>query len=331
MPRELSPGAWCLEIAIPIPALKVLNSYALELSDGTLGLIDTGWDDPRSRQSLEKELAAIGRCVEEISRIAVTHGHPDHVGLAHQLRAASGAEVFMQEVEQRRLASNVSGPRAYIREAPRVFQRWGVDAQDVEEWLRRPSQVSDETWDVEAQPLVDGQRLPFPGWDLAVVWTPGHSPGHMCIHDRPGRRLFTGDHLLPRITPGVGVHPADEAKDPLGDFLDSLERIEKLDADLAHPAHEHDFEDIASRARSLAAHHESRLAEILDLLRGSPGLTSWETAQNLTWRRPLLESETSNKRLALTETQAHLVHLARRGLIAPDDERGMDRWTVAGR
>lgn len=125
--------------------------------------------------------------------------------------------------------------------------------------------------------IVPGELLDLPGRRLRAIWTPGHTPGHVCLHleeahpaGLPGNgRLFSGDHLLPRITPHIGLYedPDDTTvADPLGDYLDSLERVGRLAPAEVLPAHRHAFPDATTRVRELLDHHDERLAGLRALL-----------------------------------------------------------------
>lgn len=324
------PGLSLIRAAIPIPALRSINVYVLELADGTIGLVDTGWDSDESWQTLVSGLASLGRSVTEISVIAVTHAHPDHLGLAKRVHDLTGARVFLHEEEHARLAPNASGPRTYVAAAREAFPRWGIDPDQIEEWIGARAGVLARSWDVETVPVGDGQLLDFPGWRLRVVWTPGHSPGHMCLHEEGHRLLFTGDHVLSRITPGVGVHPAD-AGDPLAEFLTSLDRVARMDVVRALPGHEAPLDDVAQRVTELRAHHRRRLQEIVECVERSVRPTTWQVAGQLTWSRPLAQIAPAGRRLALTETQAHLVHLERQQTLNRSEDRsaGVERWSTA--
>ncbi len=326
---SLRPGLSVIRVSIPIPSLRTINVYALDLDDGTVGLVDTGWDDDDSWQSLVDGLAALGRTVDDVSVVAVTHAHPDHLGLARRIQDVSGARVFLHEEEHARLGRNASGPRTYVAAAREAFPRWGVEPERIEEWIGARSGVLARSWDVETAPVADGEMLDFRGWALRVVWTPGHSPGHMCIHEETHKLLFTGDHLLSRITPGVGVHPADDG-DPLAEFLASLDQVAQLDVVRALPGHEAPFDDVAGRVAELREHHRNRLAEIVACVGRTSEPTTWEVASHLTWSRPLAEISAPGRRLALTETQAHLVHLERTQTLnrSKDPSAGVERWTT---
>lgn len=324
------PGLSLVRVAIPIPALRAVNVYVLELADGSLGLVDTGWDDDDSWHSLTAGLAELGRRVEDVSVVAVTHAHPDHLGLARRIRDVSGARILLHQEEHARLGRNAAGPRTYVAAAREAFPRWGIGPGELEEWIGARAGVLARSWDVETTPVVDGQLLEFPGWRLRAVWTPGHSPGHLCLYDEEHRLLFTGDHVLSRITPGVGVHPADPG-DPLADFLASLDKVARLDVARALPGHEAPFTDVAARVAELRTHHARRLEEIVACVERDPGLTTWQIASRLTWSRPLAAITPPGRRLALTETQAHLVRLERNQTLnrTMDLAASVERWTTA--
>src|SRR5690606_39376886 len=125
----------------------------------------------------------------------------------------------------------------------------------------------------------------LPGWNLRAIWTPGHTPGHLCFVEPDRKLLFTGDHVLPRITPAVAVHP-QSTQNPLAEFLDSLHAVRKLDVDEVMPAHEFRFLELAGRVDYMIGHHEARLAEIEEAVTETPGLSCWEITTRLTWSRP---------------------------------------------
>jgi glyoxylase-like metal-dependent hydrolase (beta-lactamase superfamily II) len=176
--------------------------------------------------------------------------------------------------------------------------------------------------------LEDGARPELPGWDLTAVWTPGHSPGHLCFHSQSRRLLLSGDHILPRITPNISYHPQQTAS-PLADFLDSLTKVAGLEADEVLPAHEYRFRGLAARVAQLRAHHEERFTEILDHLRANPGSTAWEVALSISWSRPWDQIEFWMRRAALGETLAHLMILETRGLARRSGQMP-ERWEPVG-
>ncbi|MFD1272459.1 MBL fold metallo-hydrolase [Streptomyces kaempferi] len=157
---------------------------------------------------------------------------------------------------------------------------------------------------------------------LRAIWTPGHTPGHVCLHleeahpaGLPGHgRLFSGDHLLPRITPHIGLYedPDDvTVADPLGDYLDSLERVGRLDPAEVLPAHQHAFTDAPGRVRELLTHHEERLTGLLTLL--ATPLTAWQLAERMEWNRPWEQIPFGSRNIAVSEAEAHVRRLVKLG------------------
>ncbi|GAA0665591.1 hypothetical protein GCM10009535_51680 [Streptomyces thermocarboxydovorans] len=170
--------------------------------------------------------------------------------------------------------------------------------------------------------IVPGELLDLPGRRLRAVWTPGHTPGHVCLHleeEHPARlpgngRLFSGDHLLPGITPHIGLYedPDDTTPtDPLGDYLDSLERVSRLTPAEILPAHQYPFTDAPARVAALLAHHASRLTGLLALL--ATPLTPWQLAERMTWNRPWDDIPHPSRTIAVAEAESHLRHLVMLG------------------
>jgi glyoxylase-like metal-dependent hydrolase (beta-lactamase superfamily II) len=174
--------------------------------------------------------------------------------------------------------------------------------------------------------LIEDGDLPLaPHVPLRAVWTPGHTAGHLCFHDEAAGLLFSGDHVLPRISPNIALMdvPGGEL-DPLSDFLTSLETVGKLSVDEVLPAHEYRFAGLEQRVRQLRAHHEVRLAELATHVAEHPDATTYELATLLTWSRPW-DQIGEMRRAAIGETLAHLAVLMRRGRVVRL-EGDVDHW-----
>jgi glyoxylase-like metal-dependent hydrolase (beta-lactamase superfamily II) len=149
-----------------------------------------------------------------------------------------------------------------------------------------------------------------------VLHTPGHEPAHICLLDPLSGAIFSGDHVLPRISPVIMYD--EEFEDVLADYLESLRRLVGLAIGLTYPAHGVPFERGASRVEQLLVHHDRRLADMLERVRLSP-TTAWQVMTALF--RPNLSPV--DQRLALRETVAHLEHLRLRDLIELEDREGV--------
>ena len=306
--EQVRPGLWSLPVPIPNSPLRYTLSYAF-VGDTGVVLVDPGWDTPDGRRSLAAGLAAAGVVTGDVAGVVVTHIHPDHHGLSGWLREQSGAWIAMHPVEAETLPGRVWRDRP-ITADPAWLGRHGVPDDDIPALLVDPAQLA-HLLDM-AEPdrfLRDGDRLPTPGREVRAVWTPGHTPGHLCLHDAAAGVLLTGDHLLPRISPNIGVHRRGEG-DPLGAYLESLERTAEFRADEALPAHEYRFRGIETRAAGLIAHHHERAGEILRAVDRLSEATSWAIAAELTWSRGWAALRGMMRRMALAETVAHLHYLA---------------------
>jgi glyoxylase-like metal-dependent hydrolase (beta-lactamase superfamily II) len=175
--------------------------------------------------------------------------------------------------------------------------------------------------------LEDGEHADFPGWRMRAVHTPGHTPGHLCFAEERTGLFFSGDHVLPRISPNIST-THDGAPDPLDDYLRSLTAVSQSEPVEVLPAHEWRFRGLADRTAQLSQHHEHRLAELLDAIRAHPGSTPWQLAAQLTWSRPWEQYERRTRIFAVTETDAHLRLLATRGLVVGNGA-AVTRWKLA--
>jgi glyoxylase-like metal-dependent hydrolase (beta-lactamase superfamily II) len=161
--------------------------------------------------------------------------------------------------------------------------------------------------------IEDGDKPDVPGWDLTAIWTPGHSPGHLCFYVPDHRLMLSGDHVLPRITPNISFHP-QAGPNPLADFLTSLEKVATHDVEEVLPAHEYRFADLPGRVAVLKAHHQARFDEVTAAIRDGVS-TAWELASRMTWSRPWEQIQGFMRRAAVGETLAHLRYLESLGVV----------------
>lgn len=312
--EDLGGGVWTVAVPIPGNPLGTTLVYALECERG-LVLVDAGWEHEDAWAALRDGLGSLGLDLADVRGVVVTHYHPDHAGLAGRVRETTGAWIAMHQAD----AEIVHRFRAMVdQDADRTWElgalaRAGAGGEDLTAAEQRRSGDHVDPPAVPDRELTDGDLVDLPGRRLRVVWTPGHSPGHICLHLEDGDRIFTGDHVLPRITPHIGLYPYDlPGVDPLGDFLASLERVARIEAAEVLPAHQHRFNGLAERAAAISAHHEHRLAELVSLLSAVPA-TLWELSAGMVWRQPWAEMRPLARRMAAGEAAAHLRTLERRG------------------
>jgi len=313
--EQLDQDLWSIPVPIPRNPLRYVSAYAFGAGPG-LVLIDSGWGSEQSWRSLLAGLGSIGAGIGDVRGVLLTHMHYDHVGLAGRIRQASGAWIAMHPADHsvlartdyRRAEVAVTLEAEFLRDLGASPAEAAAAVGTAAEWEKYATMA------LADRLLTDGELADVPGWKLRAVHTPGHTPGHLCFVDERSRRLFSGDHVLPRITPNISVQRATPP-DPLGDYLDSLARTRDLDVDEVLPAHEWRFRGLAERIDTIAAHHERRLAELLAAIRRRPGSTPWQLAGELTWSRPWEQYSGQMRIFAVTETAAHAHQLALRGLV----------------
>ncbi|HEY2811929.1 MAG TPA: MBL fold metallo-hydrolase [Acidimicrobiales bacterium] len=302
-----------MPVPIPSNSLRYVFVYVFETDRGPY-IVDTGWNTDEAFNTLSHGLETIGTSVADIRGVMVTHIHPDHYGLAGRVRETSGAWVALHPADAALIQDRYEEPTDLLERVGTMLRRMGAPPPELES-LRNASMpvrplVSAVVPDVL---LEDGDKPEIPGWDVASIWTPGHSPGHLCFWEPSNRVMLSGDHVLPRITPNIPFHPQAGA-DPLGDFLQSLEKLKDYDAAEVLPAHEHRFVGLDARLDELRAHHEHRFIEVIDAIRN--GVTSaWDIAARMRWSRPWDRIEGFMRRAAVGEAMAHLRALESRGVV----------------
>jgi glyoxylase-like metal-dependent hydrolase (beta-lactamase superfamily II) len=326
LPPVATAGEGVTAVAVPMPDASLRYAFVYAVECGTaLVLVDAGWHDDAALAALEAGLATIGASTADVAGMLVTHVHADHYGLVDAVRRASGAwvavhpgELALIDYRYRRLAD-------LRAELGRWLARHGAPGPVARELRDAVMAGADTVPAVDPDVLLeDGDRAPVPGRAVHAVHTPGHTPGHLSFHVPGSALLFTGDHVLPRITPNVASTPLSTA-DPLADFLGSLDRVAALGDVTVLPAHEWAFGDLPARAAEIRAHHDRRLDEVLAVLAGG-ATTAWEVAGLLTWSRPLDGFPAFLQRAALGETLAHLVHLANQGRVDRRTDGAVERW-----
>jgi glyoxylase-like metal-dependent hydrolase (beta-lactamase superfamily II) len=318
--RELPPveqvrsGVWSVPVTIPDNPLRYTLAYLL-LSDSGAVVVDPGWESERGWQDLLAGFETAGLPADRVTGIVVTHVHLDHHGLSRRLSDASGAWIAMHTAEVQALPSRISNAVG-SGAAHTWLTRCGAPAEVMAEFNSDLAEMLGVFRLAEPDVLLDdGEALDLPGRQVRAVWTPGHTPGHICLHDADHDVLLTGDHLLPRITPNIGLTPGS-MDSPLASYLDSLRAVGGYDSAEALPAHEYRFRGIAGRAGALIEHHDARAREVLDIVAAAGQPTIWDVTTKLTWSRGWDQITGFMRRAALFETAAHIQYLEQQGQLA---------------
>ncbi len=322
--EQVRPGLWSVPTPFPHSPLRYVLAYLIETGRGPV-LVDTGWPSAEAWDGLAAGVAATGHQLADVTAVLVTHFHADHFGLANQLREFSGAWVGMHPADAA-ILSDLPARDGWADEDRAWMARRGVPEGELDE-LMPPKDFKLPPRGRGADVLIeDGDRPLGTDAPLRALWTPGHTPGHLCFADERYDVLLTGDHILPRISPNISPAPGG-ADDALGTYLASLAAMADLDPDEVLPAHEYRFAGLPARVRQLQRHHRARLDEVIDVVTAADGCSTLEVAERLTWSRPWDQSQGLVRRSAIGETFAHLLHLERQGVLANTENPG-DHWSL---
>jgi glyoxylase-like metal-dependent hydrolase (beta-lactamase superfamily II) len=311
--ERVRPGVWSIPVPIPNNPLRYVLVYGFE-TDAGIYIVDAGWNTDEAFETLAAGLTAIGASVADVRGVMITHIHPDHYGLAGRVRETSGAWVALHPADAALIPDRYEQPEELLTRVAAVLRRWGAPAEEVDGLTYASMPVRQYVSLVKPDVLLeDGDKPEVPGWDIQAIWTPGHSPGHLAFWEPRNRLMLTGDHVLPRITPNIGLHP-QAGDDPLGDFLRSLDKLAPYDTGEALPAHEHRFVGLDGRLAELKEHHEHRFAEVVEAVRAGHD-TAWAVAGRMKWSRSWDRIEGFMRRMAVAEAMAHIRALERRGVL----------------
>jgi glyoxylase-like metal-dependent hydrolase (beta-lactamase superfamily II) len=297
-------GGGVHRVTLPLPwALDHVHCYAIADDDGWT-IVDAGLGTPGTLRRWEDALRELGD--PAVRRVVVTHYHPDHLGGSAQLVRLVGAGEVVQGRADQQLTYDVWGPGV----VPGAFEAYllhhGMPAEDA----ARSAGDEGDTPVHPAEPtrLVDeGDIVEIAGEPFGVLLMPGHADGHIVLYGERSGRFFGGDVLLHEITPNVGRWE-DTAPDPLGRYLETLRRIERLAPRVVYPGHRAVIEDPAARAREIVEHHGERLDVHLEALR--LGARSAFDVGKHVWGGRLGFHE---QRFALVEAISHLERLVAEG------------------
>ncbi len=309
--REVSPGVFVVHL--PLPMRPTIVNITLLHSRDEWAVVDTGVNTRDSMAAFESALQQVGCPPEKIRKLICTHHHPDHFGSSKAYKELTGAEVYLNPLEFE--ASKHYAPTTRSAAAIQFFLQNGIP---LHRFAKVPS--PGEFWAQLYVPVApdhfidDGDVIRVGDLELEVVSTPGHTPGHCVLYLRQQRVMIVGDHLLPKITPHVGIFPGGPTN-PLADFLDSQRKVQGFDVSLILPAHGGIYTDHRHRANQIIHHHEYRMQEMLDIVRRQPR-TAYDVA-SLAFGFDA-ESPLTIQFPATFETLAHLEYLRSIGKVARD-------------
>jgi glyoxylase-like metal-dependent hydrolase (beta-lactamase superfamily II) len=323
---EVAPGILWMRLPLPM-ALDHVNVYALDDGIGWT-IIDTGMDSRRTRAIwqglLDGPLA--GRAV---TRVIVTHHHPDHVGLAGWFQS-QGASLLMTRTAWLLSRMLVLDEQALPTAEQIAFWRAAGMAPDqlAAKSQERPFNFADC---VAAMPIgytriAAGDVLTIAGRRWQVHVGHGHAPEHAVLFSLEDDLVLGGDQLLPSISPNIGVYATEPDSDPLGEWIDSCHAFQNVahDNHLVLPGHKLPYTGLPLRLTQMIDNHHGALARLRTHLAEPRTATDCFT--------PLFKRQISPAEygLALVEAMAHLNHLLARGEVTRTGRDGVWYWVARG-
>ncbi|TNC23372.1 MBL fold metallo-hydrolase [Amycolatopsis alkalitolerans] len=327
---SVAPGVYRIPLPLPNDGLRAVNVYAV--TDGTeLVMIDSGWALDEAREQFQAALKGIGAELGDVTQFLVTHVHRDHYTQAVALRREFGNRIALGEHERTSLEITANPEREPVNTHLRLLGEAG--AEPVLDELRRFFDGTRNTeasiWEMPDEWLTPGRRTVLGSRALDIVHTPGHTAGHVVFDDAAAGLMFTGDHVLPHITPSIGFQPGATPL-PLRDFLDSLRVVRGMPDRRMLPAHGPVSPSVHARVDELLAHHEDRLEHTAKAL-SEGASTAYQAALKLSWTRrmrKLGELDVFNQMLAVMETKAHLDLLAYQGKVTMSEVDGVRHYAM---
>ncbi len=319
---QVTPGILWLRMPLPF-ALTHINLWLLE-DDNGWAIIDTGVFKEESQKIWEQTFSdALGK--HPVTRIFVTHLHPDHAGCAGWLTKKLGVELLMSREEYllcRILVADTGRP------APdtgiRFYESAGYSPQDIEIYREMFGSFGEYVAPLPEsyRRLKDGDLISIGANAWEIIIGRGHSPEHACLYCADLNVFISGDQLLPTISSNVSVHPTEPAADPLSDWMASLRELkDRIPEDvLVLPAHGKPFRGAHARLDQLIDEHSTGLAALQELCK--------EPKRAIDVFAALFKSKITGTNLffATGESIAHLNYLLNTGCMTVETDKSGVHW-----
>ena len=315
------PGLWRLRLPLPWPGVPHGNAWAIAAGSGIV-LVDTGYHEPGSLGQLERALDQVNLRLEHVRLLVSTHAHSDHWGQAAPIRDRAGCEFWLHPNHEH-ATRTASDPAVTLARRLEVGRQSGVPEQALRDYAERAKDLPSGIAKV-----IEPDRALLPGVEIDsdlgawhVYETPGHAPSHVCLFQPDRRLLISGDHLLGRISL---YYDYGWSPDPVGEFLSSLEEVDRLDARLCLAGHGRPFLDVRGHIEGNRKLVAERLAAVRSGLADGT-----RTVVELVPEIYGVELSQTNAGWLLSETLCYLRHLELSGQTIHEPDGDAERWRLA--
>ncbi|MFX1391168.1 MAG: MBL fold metallo-hydrolase [Promethearchaeota archaeon] len=322
-------GIYQIKIDVPF-AVKYVCLYLFKMN-GKNVLIDSGLNMGNWKEKVFSAFDNLNISIQDIDYCIITHIHTDHIGLVKIFKQVNpNLKILMHDITHDILKwekneDNLNELEDQAKKTAKELIRYGISEElgkkVIQFFLFWPKFLQYQKPDI----IVHDGDLIFDR--LKVIWTPGHSFGHICIFDKEKGYLFSGDHILSRITPHIGNfiiprHMVEKYKsydfnNILKHYLASLDKINQLNPNIIFPAHQEIIYNPQERIQQIKEHHKKRLSEISSVIKNNP-LTAFRVSQ-IHFGEDLDEM---NSFMALSEVLGHLFYLEAEGKVKSIEENG---------
>jgi len=302
--------------------LRHVNVVAC-VHDGGVALFDTGLDLGDTLSRLEDSLRVIGRSLQNIDRIFITHYHADHCGLAGRIKEISGAVIHMSEVG-RQIIENQKDEKQVIDTMKSFYGEHGFTEKAVGGLVALRRYFNKATFPFQVDECLDFHREYAIGDTTFEAFPiPGHARDHVCFFFRKEGILLSGDHILPEVVTNLNPDLSCPEFRSLQAFLDSLTSIENLPITRVLPAHGAPFSNLKKRVEEIRGHHRERKGLIFDSVKKGPK-TAFQVSKDVFG----MALPGFDKFVAFNEAYAHLLELKHEGVAREFEKDGQIVYSI---
>ena len=321
---EVAKNIYCFPIPFRNSPLRELNGFVIKGENRHL-MVDVGFNLPEGYEAVTKAFTELGISLKDTD-IFLTHMHADHTGLVEQLKKECG-KIYISERDGYHV--NRTFNEEYWEKCMHIQDHMGFPYAETLPYQEHPAFIGGVQTHTSFENVTEGMSFSYGGYDFEAIDLKGHTPGQMGLYDKNAGILFSGDHILERITPNINLW--DFEQDYLGLFLENLKKVKTLNVKRLFSGHRALVSDANKRIDELIAHHDERLNYVLKALADGK-TTVYEVAMELKWNYGggyFGDFPAPQKWFSASEVFTHLEHLRRIGKVNLTIDGLTYKYTVA--